>query len=446
MRVKVQAKRLKENRNILLKLGDAYDAFRGVSKTFSPSQANVPQFYSFGNLSDTNTVYFTLDNNDKIYQALTECPQVSTVLLRKAQAYANGRISVVNSQDNPIPKTDRISKIIKTPNIIQSDNQFRTQLYFYMLAYGYCPVMKVRAVGFETSSLWILPPNLIQIEWIKTIPFFKTDINDLIVSVTYKNGNDKIKLNKEDLYFFTDTTGLNEQGFLPCSRLSALKYPINNLIKNYKSRGRMIEKPYGILSNQARDNAYAPTLDETERERLYQEFNQYGVSDGKKDVIITDTALNWQMMMYPVEQMQFLDMQDSDTQVICDKLGYPHDLLGNRKGTTFNNKEQSIVSLYTEHTIPDSINIDQQYSECLELGETRSIKTTFDHITALQADQKTSEEAKKIRSEWVWAAYNQGGISLNRALFLLDEPDMGVEGNKYFEPKIIDNGSSNAGN
>ena len=437
-------KRLKQSRNFLLKLGDALDAFKGGAlKTFTPNGGNIPQFYSFGNLSDANTFYLTLDSNSDIYKALTECPQVSTVILRKAQAYANGRISLVNTQGTPIGRNDSLNKLLRTPNIIQSDNQFRTQLYFYMIAYGFCPVLKIRPSGMsDIKGLWILPPNLVTIKWIKTIPFFKTDINDLIEEVTFKNGNETIKLNKADLYFFTDTTGLNEQGFLPCSRLSALKYPIGNLIKNYKSRGRMIEKPYGILSNQARDNAYAPTLDEQERERLYQEFNQYGTSDGKKDVIITDTALNWQMMMYPVEQMQFLDMQDSDTQVICDKLGYPHDLLGNRKGTTFNNKEQSIVSLYTEHTIPDAINIDQQYSECLELGDLRSVITSFEHITALQADQKTSEEAKKIRSEWVWMSYTQGGLTMNQALALL-ELDTKPEGDKYFEPIKPDNGSTN---
>lgn len=427
--------------NVFHRVGNAIDALRG--KTFALG-GSLSRFFSYGGLADTNTFYYSLTNSSEIDRALQECPQVSTVLLRKAQAFSNGRLQI-QTDAGGIIKQNPVYNLLKTPNIIQSDIQFRTQLFFYVQAYGYCPVLKVRPAGFSAvKSLWILPPNMVEVEWSRDAPFYKGSINDLIVKVEVNlSDNRRLELSKEDIYFFTDTTGVMEQGFLPTSRLTALKYPIGNLIKNYKSRGRLIEKPFGILSNQARDSISSLPLDPEEREKLYQEFSQYGTGDGKKDVIITDATLNWQMMMYPIEQMQFLDMQDTDTQVICDKLGYPHDLLGNRKGTTFNNKEQATINLYQDHIIPDSMNLDQQYSECVGLDvQGKKIVTSYEHITALQADKEVAARARKVMGEALIQEYQAGIIPRERVLELLgEEPNQTGE---YYESQKIDNGNNNS--
>lgn len=421
---------------IIHRIGDAVDAFRGVKKSFVVGSSNTPTFFSWGNLSDYNTIYTSLDNTKAIYEALTECPQVATILLRKAQAYANGIPKLLSSRGNELPKSNPLYKVINTPNIIQSDNQFRTQLYYYILAYGFCPVMKIKPLGFnDVRSMWILDPATIKITWTKDLPFYKNDINDLIVKVCIQVGNGKeVELDKNDLYFFTDTTGLMKEGFLPVSRLNSLTMPIENLIKNYKSRGRLIEKPFGILSNATKDGISNLPLRPEEKEQLHRDFETHGTGNGKKDVIITNAALTWQMMQYPVEQMQFLDMQDSDTQVLCDALGYPHDLLGNRKGTTFNNKEQSEKTLYVNNTMPDSKNIDQQYNECLELiGTGLEFKVSFEHLPALQADKKLAAETRKVQGQAVIQEYQAGLITQRRALELLGEDTEGVP-DEYYKP------------
>lgn len=431
--------------NIIHRIGNALDVLRGktfalnntISNTYGTTYGNRT-FFSM-NMSDATTYYFDLDNSESIAKALNECPQVSTVLLRKSQAFSNG-IPMVYNDKGVLLKQSQEYKIIKTPNIVQSDIQFRTQVFFYSQAYGYCPVLRIRPVGFkQIKGLWVIPPDAIKIEWTKDVPFYKTSINDLIVKIEVKvDSNNWLEINKDDIYFFTDTTGIMEQGYLPTSRLTSLKMPIGNLIKNYKSRGRLIEKPFGILSNEARDSISSLPLDPEEKERLHNEFSQYGTGDGKKDVILTDATLKWQMMMYPIEQMQFLDMQDSDTQVICDKLGYPHDLLGNRKGTTFNNKSQSTVNLYQDHIIPDANNFDQQYTECLELDvQGKHIHTSFDHITVLQADQKTAAEARKVMGEALIQEYNAGLIPKERVLELLGE-----EKNQQGEYNTSQNGNN----
>lgn len=422
--------------NLFHRLGNAFDAITGKTFALGGNEQPTRLFYSYGGgLSDSATFYPLLNSYVDIAKALDECPQVSTVLLRKSQAFSNGKIQI-HTENGALVKQSSTYKVLGTPNIIQSDIQFRTQLFFYIQSYGFCPVLRIRPLGFnDVRSLWILPPDKVEITWTKDIPFYKTNIADLVDKIEVKiDSNQKLALNKEDIYFFTDTTGVMEKGYLPTSRLTSLRMPIGNLIKNYKSRGRLIEKPFGILSNEARDSISSLPLDPEEKERLYQEFTQYGTGDGKKDVILTDATLKWQMMMYPIEQMQFLDMQDTDTQVICDKIGYPHALLGNRKGTTFDNMDAADVQLYQNHIIPDAENISQQYTECLELDKQgKKVVITYDHITALQGDKKTASEARKIMGQALIAEYQAGLIPKERVLEILGEQPNQI-GEYYVEP------------
>lgn len=435
---------------IITRLGAAYSAFKGVNKSFALSNNQRNTYFSWGNLSDVNTIYTALDNSANIYKAITECPQVATILLRKAQAYANGEPLLISSRGNVLPQSDSRYKIINTPNIIQSDIQFRTQLYYFLLAYGFCPVLKVKSVGFEgVKSLWIIEPSSIRIEWTEDLPFYKQSINNLIKKIFVNVGNGReVEVPVSDIYLYTDTTGRMTEGYLPTSRLNSLQMPIGNLIKNYKARGRLIEKPFGILSNATRDSISNLPLRSEDKEQLHRDFETHGTGDGKKDIIITNAALSWQMMQYPIEQMQFLDMQDSDTQVLCDALGYPHDLLGNRKGTTFNNKEQSEKTLYINNTIPDARNIDQQHNECLELvGTSVTFSVSFDHLPQLQADKKLAAETRKVMGEAIIQEYNAGLITQKRALELLGENTDGIP-DEYYKPQENEstNQTGNTGN
>lgn len=397
-----------------------------------------PTFFSYPTLSDTNTVFFSLNSNDNIHKALTECPQVAFILLRKAQAYANGVVTVKKKSGREVSEDDKLLKLLKTPNIIQSDIQFRTQLYYYMLAYGYCPVLRVAPVGLELQSLWIIPPSLLDVKFIDDLPYYKTDISQLIVSTELRVGTQNYKIPKDNIYFFTDTTGWTMNGFLPMSRLVPLEYPINNLIKNYRSRARIIEKPYGILTNAARDNISSIPIDPREKKAVQAALSQYGTGAGQYDTIVTNAPLQWQQMMYPVQQLQLLEMQDKDTQVIADTLGYPYDLLGNSKGTTFNNKDQSGVDLYQDHIIPDAKNIDQQFEECVQIKEGMKICTSYDHVASMQSDKQFEALTRESLGRALIQEYEAGLISRERARELLGET--GADNGTYYEePKTESN-------
>ena len=399
-----------------------FNRFKAAYKTFMIGSNTRPYFFSSPTLSDNNTTFFGLDNTADIEKALIECPQVGFILLRKAQAYANGEIKLLKETGREVQAEDKMYKLLKTPNIIQSDIQFRTQLYYYMMAYGYCPVLRVESVGFGIQSLWIIPPSQLDVKFIDSLPYYKTDISQLVKSTTLKAGSVTYDIPKENIYFFTDTTGWNTNGFLPMSRLVPLKYPINNLIKNYKSRARIIEKPYGILTNQARDNISSIPIDPKEKRMVQDALKQYGTGDGQHDTIVTNAPLQWQQMMYPIQQLQLLDMQDKDTQVIADTLGYPYDLLGNSQGTTFNNKDQSGVDLYQDHIIPDAKNIDQQFDECLQLiGTKRTVKTTYDHVASLQADKQREALTRETMGRALIQEYQAGLISRERVRELIGE-------------------------
>lgn len=418
--------------------------FKTAYKSFMVGSASRPYFFSYPNTADTNTIFFSLDRNSEIEKALIECPQVGFILLRKAQAYANGEIKLLKASKKEVNSEDSLYKILKTPNIIQSDIQFRTQLYYYMMAYGYCPVLRVESVGYGLQSLWIIPPSLLDVEFIDELPFYKTDISQLIKKTTLKGGSRSWDIPSGNIYFFTDTTGWNTNGFLPMSRLVPLKYPINNLIKNYKSRARIIEKPYGILTNQARDNISSIPIDPREKKHVQEALAQYGTGDGQYDTIVTNAPLQWQQMMYPIQQLQLLEMQDKDTQVIADTLGYPYDLLGNSNGATFNNKDQSGADLYQDHIIPDAKNIDQQFDECLGLiGTGRTVHTSYVHVASLQSDHQREAITRETMGRALIQEYEAGLISRERVRELLGE--MGEDtGTFYIQDNTNENGNNNS--
>lgn len=434
--------------NVFHKIGNAIEALRGAGsankqaiQSFGPASIVDGQFWQ--EYKSLTTSFFGVSSDNEIIEAITECPQVGSILFNKCNAYINGRTEVLQvANDNPVRGLKKDwQKFINRPNILQSGSQFKAQLKFYIMAFGYCPVLRIMPDGFETGTnitgMWILPPHSTEIVFKKGNPMYETDFYDLIDYVKIEKDGKKYIIPKEDVYIFTDTTPLRVDSYLPSSRISILKYPINNIVKGYKSEGRMISKPLGILSNTAQDNISNISLDPLEKDQLKSDLNKYGTGDGLQDIIITDVALKWEHMMYPVAEMQVIELRNSNSAAICDGLGYPFDLTGKEKGSTFNNSGNADKLLYQNYIIPEAINIDEQFGECLfaELNKVRYV-TTYVHIPALQENAKEKAEVDKTNTETLLAQFNSYVITYGQLQEGLKSRDINKSWDQLYKYQI----------
>lgn len=382
-----------------------------------------PGEFSFPDYMNLTDNIFSVSSDQEIIKAVTDCPQIGAILHSKSNAYVNGIVEVLSkSTRNKVKGQDkRWQTLMEHPNVLQNGEAFRAQLKFYIMAFGYCPVLRVIPEGYEfgteISALWVLPPHSTEIKFKKGNMMYTDNISNLIESVTLRKDNVKYTIKKEDVYIFTDTTPLRDNSYLPCSRVSSLQFPINNIIKSYKTEGRIISKPLGILANQARDTISTLPIGSKERRELHRAFKSYGTSDGQEDTIITDATLKWEHMMYPVSELQMVELRTANAAILCDGMGYPFDLFGKDKGTTFTNGASAGKTLYQNFIIPESKNMDTQFNECL-YGDINGVEyvTCFDHVAALQDDIKARAEVRKLNIEAATLEFNSNGITYNQFL------------------------------
>jgi len=89
--------------------------------------------------------------------------------------------------------------------------------------------------------MWILPPQYCKIT-LKPNYLNANSIREQIDQIIFTYCGESTVINPNDVYIFKDT-GTNLMNLLyPDSKLFALKYPINNIIKNYEARGTIAEK------------------------------------------------------------------------------------------------------------------------------------------------------------------------------------------------------------
>lgn len=389
---------------------------------------------SLSEIKNGSLTYADFDNATDIAEALENCPAVAYIINKKARAFCSGIITALKvSTMKPVSGLLSVyQELIDKPNFIQTGYQFKMQNYAQMQAYGYSVCLKIKAAGI-ISSIWALPNEELDIEWEPGwTPFKRKDILSAIKSIRYAGG----EIDKNDVYIFTDSTPCDNGVILPVSRLKPLKHQIRNLIVNYESRGRLMNKPMGILTSNFKDNISAMDMDPDDIEKLHQDFDKYGLSKAQRRFIITSANMDWKPISFPLSDMQMDIFEKNDTITIAEGLDYPPFLLGISDKGIYNNVSEAQKGLYTSSIIPDGENYVQQLVQCFnadKAGVTYAI--SFKHLAVLQEGLKAMNEARKIFVDTVTIQFEKNQISYGRLMELLEEPYINTEWKDllYFE-------------
>lgn len=411
------------------------------------------------------TEIFDITSTRTIVKAINDCPQVSTILFRKGQAHSNGKSILVDDAGNALegPKARLYQRLIDKPNIFENRASFKMRQNIFLGSFGwYFEYLELPlGMGPEFIQRRILDPRFCDIQWKHKTLFGVTDPSELIIRFQYtENGATRVITDLENLFIYRHPNVMSvNNGILPESPLKTLKYPINNSIINYKSRNRLIKKPFGVLSGDKSDNISNIPLTAKERLELNRTYREsYGTEfDDQEDLIIASSRLNFTPFMPPIKDMQLLELLKSDSAVICDVMGYEYDLLArDLGGVALNNKREAGKNLYQNHIIPESRNQDEQESDNLRRFISGiNVRTTFDHLDVMQEDKKQSSEALRNDVQALVLAFKNNQCTYDAMVkrIGLSEPqgkwigkywaDLSDEDRALFE-KSSNNNSSNA--
>jgi hypothetical protein len=118
----------------------------------TPQQQGI-QFFEWNNVTQWQDI-----TSENIEYYLLNCPPLATIINRKAMAFINGKAEILDTKSGNYLDDPELLKLLTKPNPIQTDRQFRAQVYSYIQIYGYCPVMVMQPAGFKglfTSVIFV---------------------------------------------------------------------------------------------------------------------------------------------------------------------------------------------------------------------------------------------------------------------------------------------------
>lgn len=443
--------------------GNIGNAITAITTKSVSSELIQPARYRNGNL------FFGVNGADKAFIwgnfnssliAYQQCPIVSAVINRKAQALVNGKKMVMTGEGKTVKEATSeqakaLKSLLKRPNRLQNGKEFMAQGSIYRQIYGYSPILKIVPIGFESDftkwRLWNIPPWMLQV--LDSQDLFWEDKARIFQGIWLTYMGHSINLDPKNIFFIKEnqiSTGTylsnnntaNVSLFLPDSKLFPLERPIDNFNSSLNSRGSMIRNkgPQWLLTNDSADTGEAGLfpIDSDDKADLHKDFLQYGIMDGQRKAIITDAKLKLQTVGFDVAQLKLLEGEIQDAKQICDGLNYPPYLLG-LVDAKFDNQAIAERSFYTNSIIPDCQSEDEQWGELLGLESLGlRIQTDFSHLPPLQENISEQGKGRMYMNQGILIEWLQDGITWNRWRELLGE-DM-VPGMDVYYSDLVKSG------
>lgn len=392
--------------------------------------------YFFGN--DGQEYAFRYIDRNSCTLAYEQCPALTSIINRKAQAYINGKTQVLNSRgkESATPEAAKLRKLMARPNILQSWKQFEAQQQIYIQLFGFSVLLPIVPVGFERSgpieatSMWNIPPYMLSIQENNKL-FYAAKPSEIIDRMTLTYKGTPIDLDVDQLYIFKDITPNFNTLLFPESRVQSLQMPINNIIGALESRNVLINYrgALGIFSRELGSGPYGDVpLEPTDKEQLQSDFRRYGLKNNQWKFIITAAALKWQQIGIPTKDLMLIEEVQEASKMICDGYNYPPHLMG-LIDPTFNNQDAAMKGLYENTIIPEAESCYEQWNQLFRTAEYNiTLYKDYKHLNILQDDESEAATARYTRDQALKIEYEAGLITLNQWLEAQGLEQLGTDG------------------
>ena len=445
--------------------GNAIKSLSASSHSIEPYAYRNGMFFFGAGCSEK---FFSYSGVESSLKAYTQCPELQSIINKKAIAYSNGKLWIMRQggkgkgKEDTSPYADKCRKLLHKPNPFQSGDQFRALLKIYVDVFGWCMILPIYAgktfakYGLsEASAMFLIPPYML--EWRETGHWkSQKNIKDILSEMWLTVGGERTPIDLEQVVIIKDivprmysgttdgTGGMAELLLFPESRVKAQEQPINNIIATYGSRGELISYAgaQNVISPNPGAGQYVPmAMTPGEQEEMQLKFKmQYGIGARQWRNIISPVALSVQAMGRPTKDLMLFEEVEADVKALCIAWNYPYPLLGYGSSSLNGTEIDAFTrNLYQDTIIPEGASIEQQLSEAFKASENNTIwERDYSHVSAMQADKQKEAEARKILGEAVTNELKANLITVNRALEIMGE-DTVTGGDVYYSEWIKTN-------
>lgn len=388
---------------------------------FMPIEANRYLEFLLNNGSIDWDDCYTVEGQKLVYE---KCSPVASMIDNMADAFVNCNIEALTDRKNGTVNKEW-QKLLDRPNNYQDQQQFFKQLYTYRKMFGWCYVMKVKAVGFDIpSSLWILPPWLLEVRYEQKGVKFLADKSQKR-QVYLKWAQKSTLLDNDDLILFTDVTNLfNEQTWLPLPRIYSKKSSMTLVMSILEAKLTLIQKKgaIGVISNDQPNAGGIPIPMSPEQKRdLQQQWEgKYGLTREQHQMIFTNSRVSYTPLIFDAAQLQLEANYLSAIKDISEGLHYPMALSAHSDQSTYNNILWAQKMLYQDAIIPDAISIFKTLERGLNMQGV-VIWNDYQHVDAMQVGAKDKADARRALMQSLTLEWNMNIITRNMMLDKLNE-------------------------
>lgn len=354
----------------------------------------------FNNLFANNEKYFFNSQNSRIvgtegavyldveqpYKIFNENPSVNQVIRKKSAMFSNMELKLVDKEGNVISDSN-FDNFINNINIYQGLNSFLKTYIEQKDVYGNVFIYKNKPSNIQTYPTSV---NLISARYLKPVltgkVFDQVSLESVIKNYELYNVNGIInKTFEQDEILWLRNTDIDDP-LVGVSPLKSLKYPITNTKYAYDYLNSISSKKgaIGILSDNNKSPMGGMPLKSEEKAKIENAYiDDYGVEDGKRKVIVSQSALQWQPMTYPTRDLLLLEQIDAYFLTIIDHFGMNANIFSN-KNQTFENVKNAIIQVYQDTIIPEADLFCQEFTKFLGLQNGQKIVPSFEHVKILQ--------------------------------------------------------------
>ena len=328
----------------------------------TPDKFGDSFFYPINGLNSINW------GSNQFLRDYLEVPEVNGVINQKVAMFCNGIIRVVSDiTGKEIPNNDPFVRLLREPNYFQSQKEWMQQTGLFGEIYGNEFIFFLTPIGMPNSpkAMFNLPPDIVIVNEPGT-PFFMETANKATYSYIW-NGQ-KTPLSPESIIHInranvssslnhsqTDLSIINYQNSytLGTPVMVSQQMPIRNIRAAYEARNVMIENrgALGILSNGGTDGTGAMLpLDPKAKEALQKEYQNYGMTKNRMQIIMTSLNLKWQQMSIDTDKLKLFEEIAADFQSLCTGFGMAYEMF--TANQTYDNKLRAERQTYQNTIIP----------------------------------------------------------------------------------------------
>jgi len=347
---------------------------------------NEKYFFNANNSRVVGTEGAVYLDVDQPYKIFNENPSVNQVIRKKSAMFSNMELKLVDKEGNVITDAN-FDNFINNINIYQGLNAFLKTYIEQKDVYGNVFIYKNKPSNIQTYPTSV---NLISARYLKPVltgkVFDQVSLDTVIKNYELYNVNGVInKTFEQNEILWLRNTDIDDP-LVGVSPLKSLKYPITNTKYAYDYLNSISSKKgaIGILSDNNKSPMGGMPLKSEEKAKIENAYvDDYGVEEGKRKVIVSQSALQWQPMTYPTRDLLLLEQIDAYFLTIIDHFGMNVNIFSN-KNQTFENVKNSLIQVYQDTIIPEADLFCQEFTKFLGLQNGQKIVPSFEHVKILQ--------------------------------------------------------------